>query len=172
MELLKFLFLSIVLNLSLAIGHEGDLVLDGEEWISTFKGYVCDDSGESVVVPSSFNELNVKFETLSADASLNNVLIKGTFKEDGAVCRYSAFLFADNDINTFSFIESKAFAVTGSSDCFFGKMVLDDSFQFGDYLYFGNPQNMALMASVRGALSICGGDTVGVNFVVSGNVQN
>lgn len=172
MKLLKFLFLSSVLNLSFALGHEGDLVLEGERWISKFNGYVCDESGESVATPSSFTELNVTFEKLTTDRSLDNVLIKGSFKQDGAVCRYSALLFADNDIKTFSFVESRAFAVAGASDCSFGKRILDDSFQFGDYLYYGHPHNVALMASVRGALNVCGGDTVGVNFVVSGRVQN
>jgi hypothetical protein len=168
----KLLVLSFSLILSLtATAQEGDLVLQGEKWIASHTGYVCDTSGTKVEAPSSFDKFQVSFEKITTDASLDNGLIKATFIENGKTCRYNAFVFADNSSNTIRLVESKAYAPQGDSECFEGKIMLDAALESNDYLYYGHPHNLAIMVPAEGADAICGSSLIGINFIVSGRVR-
>ncbi len=157
-----------------SFANDGDLVLPGERWISTFNGYICAAFQPTVEAPAVHSELNVKFETLTSDYSLDNGLIKATFEVDGEVCRYSAIMFADNDAATIDLVESKAYSLGENADCSAGKALLDQHLTANDYLYYGHPHNLAVMIPVEGAADVCGeGAThMGVNFVVTGRINN
>lgn len=149
-----------------------DLTLPGEKWIASHKGFVCDDSGESVAAPQAFAEISLEFERVTTDRTLDNALIKASFIENGSVCRYSAILFADNAAETIELVESKAYSVDGQSECAYGAKLLDDALAYNDYLYYGHPHNLAIMTKVSGASEVCANELVGINFVVSGRVRN
>lgn len=153
-----------------AAANEGDLVLPGERWIAKFDKYVCAAFGAAVARPAAFEEFNVNFEQITTDRTLDNILLKASFEENGVYCRYNAFLFADNAEQTVRFVESKAYAPNGGSDCAGGKALLDTALQFNKYLYYGHPHNAAIMVSVPGAEAVCGQNLIGVNFVVKGRV--
>lgn len=168
----KLLILSFALLLSLtATAQNGDLVLQGEKWIASHTGYVCNTTGTKVEAPSSFKKFQVSFEKITTDASLDNGLIKATFIENGKTCRYNAFVFADNSANTIRLVESKAYAPEGNSECFEGKTMLDAALESNDYLYYGHPHSLAIMTSVEGAEAVCGTSLIGINFIVSGRVR-
>lgn len=168
----NFFALALVLTVSLsAFAQDGDLVLAGEKWISKHTGYVCAAFTANTAAPSAFANMNVKFETVTTDRTLDNGLIKATFTENGNVCRYSAFLLADNAAATIRLVESKAYSVTKNADCSNGKSVLDAALESNDYLYYGHPHNLAIMVPVEGAQAICNGSNlIGLNFVVAGRV--
>lgn len=156
-----------------AFAGEGDLTLPGEKWIATFNHYVCSETTPAAVRPAALDALDVQFERITTDASLDNVLLKATFTEDGKTCRYNAILFADNAARTVRLVESKAYASAGDEDCADGRALLDEKLQGTDYLYYGHPHNVAIMLPVDDAAALCGegAEAVGVNFVVSGRVQ-
>lgn len=166
----SFLTLALLIS-SQAFAQTGDLTLPGEKWVASFNGYVCDASGNKVTAPKAFSDINVKFERMTTDSTLDNGLIKATFEEEGKACRYSAIIFADNALKTSRLVQSKAYAVADDSDCQAGKDVIDAAFEHNDYLYYGHPHNLAFMAPVAGASDVCeGASLVGVNFVVSGRI--
>ncbi len=171
----KFLLASVLasMTLSSAFAAEGDLVLPNAKWVAKFKNYVCAAFGPTVAQPTGHSDFKVSFEQLVTDSTLDNGLITATFEQDGKACRYSAIVLADNAAATIRLVESKAFAPADqAADCAAGKLALDASLESNDYLYYGHPHNLAIMAPVAGAEAICGaGQTlVGVNFVVSGRI--
>lgn len=168
----KFFALALMALLPAAHGlaTEGDMVLPGERWIAKFDKYVCAAFGPSVARPSALESINATFEQITTDRSLDNILLKATFEEDGVTCRYNVLLFADNAAQTVRLVESKAYAPAGGSHCSNGKTVLDTAFVFNQYLYYGHPHNAAIMMPVPGAEAICGNQLIGVNFVVKGRV--
>ncbi len=163
---------TVLLSLSSAIATDSDLVLPGEKWLSRFDKFVCAAFGPAVIAPASLGSMNIAFETMTTDSTLDNGLLKATFTQDGAQCRYSAIVFADNAAATLRLVQSKAFAPLGGSDCALGKDVLDRAFAPTDYLYYGHPHNLAILMHLDDAETICGpGATrVGVNFVVTGRI--
>jgi len=170
MKKLVFLAVMALFPATFAAANEGDLVLPGERWIAKFDKYVCAAFGAAVARPAAFEDFNVNFEQITTDYTLDNVLLKASFEENGVYCRYSAFLFADNAKHTVQLVESKAYAPNGGSDCAAGKALLDKALDFNDYLYYGHPHNAAIMVSVPGAEAVCGQNLIGVNFVVKGRV--
>jgi len=176
----KLILLSFALNLTLAFpffAQAGDLTLPGERWLATFDKYVCAAFGESVTRPQALERLNATFEQLTTDSTLDNVLLKATFEENGKTCRYNAILFADNAAQAYTLVQSIAYdpAGGGSSyrDCGAGKAVLDGALSGHKYLYYGHPHNVALMMTGVGAEAVCGSGApvIGANFVVKGIVK-
>lgn len=169
---MKFLASALLLAFSLSsFAQDADLVLAGEKWIAKHTGVVCAAFTPTVALPSGFANINVKFETVTTDKTLDNGLIKATFTENGNSCRYSAFLLADNAASTIRLVESKAFGADKNVDCSNGKSVLDAALESNDYLYYGHPHNLAIMVPVEGAAAICNGSNlIGINFVVAGKV--
>lgn len=163
---------TVVMSMSSAFAAEGDLVLPGAKWIAKFNKYVCAAFGPEATQPAGHSDLKVKFEQITTDSTLDNGLITASFKVEGKTCRYSALLLADNAAATIRLVESKAFAPEGDVDCSAGKAELDASLESNDYLYYGHPHNLAIMAPVTGAEKVCGGQKlIGVNFVVSGRIS-
>ncbi|MCO4754451.1 MAG: hypothetical protein KC478_08200 [Bacteriovoracaceae bacterium] len=146
-----------------------DLVLDGARWEAKAQGYKCGAFNEQVQGPLSHQELQVNFETLVTDRTLDNGLVKATFIQDGVTCSYSALLLADNTASTIGLVESKAYAIDGDADCSIGQNVLDASLADNDYLYWGHPHHVTIMMPAASASVVCGeGAThVGLDFVVS-----
>lgn len=168
----KFVAAALLSLMSLSsFANEGDLVLAGEKWIASFKGYNCAAFGQPVAAPSAFARMNVVFEKITTDSTLDNGLIKATFTERGAVCRYNAFLFADNAAATIRLVDSKAYAPAKNANCAEGKRIIDAALEANNYLYWGHPHNLTIMAPVTGAQAVCGNGLIGINFVVSGRVQ-
>ena len=161
------------LSLSTAFAQESDLSLPGEKWVAKFKGYVCAAFGPAVAAPTSFEALKVNFEQITTDSTLDNGLVKATFEQNGSSCRYSALVLADNTAATMRLVESKAYATTGESDCAEGKALLDTALESNNYLYYGHPHNLSVMAPVAGAEAVCGAgaQSVGITFVVSGRIS-
>lgn len=167
---MKFLT-AVLATLSLsAFANEGDLVLQGAKWAAKHTGYKCAAFGADVARPAAFEKLNVSFEGLTSDSTLDNGLIKGTFTENGVTCRYNAIIFADNAASTIRLVESKAYSPSKASDCAEGKRVIDAAFESLNYLYWGHPHNLTMMVPVAGAEAVCGSNVVGINFVVSGRI--
>ena len=165
-----FMFLA-TFSLS-SFAQDGDLVLQGEKWIAKFNGYIGQAYGPVVEAPTAFNALNVQFEKITADSTLDNGLIKATFTQEGKACRYNAIIFADNAASTYRLVTSKAYAPADNSECAEGKAVIDAAFTGSDYLYWGHPHNLTFLAQVNGADASCpGASQVGVNFVVSGRIR-
>src|SRR3989344_910842 len=172
-DLMKNLFMALLVTMTAtsAIANEGDLVLNGEKWIASFKNYNCVAFGAEVARPAGHEKFQVSFEKITTVSTLDNGLLKATFVEDGKSCRYNAFVFADNAAATMRLVESKAYAVNGDSDCAEGKALLDSNFESNNYLYWGHPHNLTVLIPVEGAEAVCGNGFVGVNFVVSGRVK-
>lgn len=169
--------LSVLATLAAPAAHaaqlpQGDLVLPGEKWLAVFNKYVCDARGIQVAAPSALEALQVKFDRLTTDSTLDNALIKATFVVGGQTCRYSAILFADNAAQTSKLVESRAFSAESDVDCSAGRTVLDQALSFNQYLYYGHPHNLAFMMPGVGAETVCGAgaQTVGPNFVVKGKI--
>lgn len=153
---------------------ETDLKIPGEKWLGKFTGYVCDAEGEKTAPPVAHSNLNVVFENVVTDATLDNGVIKATFTSNGNVCRYSAIMLADNTAQTITLVESKAYSNTEGVDCSEGKALLDSQFApVSKYHYYGHPHHMAIMVDASDAADICGeGATqVGVDFIVSGRIK-
>lgn len=169
-----FSFVSLVTASSFAT--ISDLSLPGEKWIAKFNGYVCDDKGASVRRPAALETINVNFERMTTDMTLDNALLKATFEENGQTCRYNVILFADNAARTSTIVQSIAFLPEGGAtayrDCAKGKAVLDAAFAHNEYLYYGHPHNLAFMLPGVGSEELCNGSgTVGAAFVVAGKIQ-
>lgn len=156
-----------------AVTQAQDLTLPGERWIAKADGYICAAYGADVGAPALHSELDIQFENLKTDRSLDNGLLTATFIEEGAVCRYSALLFADNGASTIKLVDSKAYSVDGTSDCIVGKELLDRQLEFNDYLYWGHPHRATIMVPSESAQALCGaGSThVGINFLALGLIQ-
>lgn len=156
-----------------AFANDGDLTIPGERWLARHAGYVCAAFEPDTNTPVVYADMNLQFESLTTDHSLDNGLIKATFEVEGQVCRYSAILLADNAAATIDLVESKAYAVEGNVDCSAGKEIVDANLLANDYLYYGHPHNLAIMAPFAGAAEVCGeGAThVGIRFVVAGRIQ-
>lgn len=167
---MKHILFSLLISAS-AFATEGDLVLAGEKWKSTFKNYNCAAFGAAVSRPASHEALDVVFETVTTDSTLDNGLLKATFKVEGKTCRYNAFLLADNAAATIRLVSSKAYAPAEDADCAAGKQVLDAELESNNYLYWGHPHNLTIMVPSTNAREVCGGDFLGVNFVVTGRVR-
>ena len=168
----KFLAVALTTLSMSAFAQDGDLVLQGEKWIAKSTGYICAAFGPTVEAPSAFSQLDVKFEKVTADSTLDNGLIKGTFTENGKACRYNAIIFADNAASTYRLVTSKAYAPADNSECAEGKALLDAAFAGGDYLYWGHPHNLTFMSPLTEADASCPGAThIGINFVVSGRIK-
>ena len=166
---MKKIMLLSLMSLSFSSMAEKDIVLPGERWEAKFSGHLCVAYGDKVSAPSVYQQMNVNFETITTDYTLDNGLIKATFEEEGSVCRYSALLLADNDASTIGLVRSKAYAVKGSSDCQEGKAVLDEHLKDNDYLYWGHPHHLTILVPALDAGQVCGDDAthVGADFIVS-----
>jgi hypothetical protein len=169
----NFFALALLLTVSLsAFAQEADLVLAGEKWLAKHTGVVCAAFTPTVALPAGFANIDVKFEKITTDMTLDNGLIKATFVENGNLCRYNALLLADNTASTIRLVESKAYSATKkNADCSNGKSVLDAALESNDYLYYGHPHNLAIMVEVEGTEAVCNGSKlIGINFVVAGKV--
>jgi len=155
-----------------AFADERDLTLPGAKWVGTFKSYVCQAFGAEVSLPSTYSTMNLKFEKVVTDRTLDNGLITASFEVDGKVCRYSAIMLADNDASTIELVNSLAYAVNNDVDCQSFATILDDALRSNDYLYYGHPHNMSIMMPLIGAQEVCGTGAVnvGLTFVVSGRL--
>ncbi len=158
---------------STAQAAEGDLVLPGAKWWAGFESYVCSPEQTGVSTPAFLADLNVKFDRIVTDSTLDNVLLTANFAEGESDCRYSAILFADNAAKTIRLVESKAFAATGDATCQAGKEVLDSKVSATNYLYYGHPHRAAIMMATPDAEALCGAGAtaVGPAFVVKGKIQ-
>lgn len=167
--LASFLF---VASFSSAFAQEADLSIPGEKWVAKFTGYICAAFTPNVAQPADHAALKVKFETVTTDSTLDNGVIRGTFENNGKVCRYSAIILADNAASTLRLVQSKAFSTEADVDCSEGKSILDAGFEANNYLYYGHPHNLAIMTPMAGAAEVCGAGAqfVGVNFVVAGKL--
>ncbi len=169
-KLLLLMFAAVSIN-SMA---NKDLELPGEKWLAKNTGYLCNAFGTAVAAPSTHDLYNVKFTQLSTDSSLDNVRVLASFNQDGAECSYSLILLADNAAGTTKYVDSNAYAVSGTSDCLAGKAILDEQFSANDYLYWGHPHHVTLMIAEESATAICGEgvERVGIDFTVSGVIRN
>lgn len=167
----KMFLMALVLSASSAFAHENDMVLPGAKWVAKFKSYVCAAFGPEMSRPAAFEERQVVFETMTTDSTLDNGLLLASFVENGTACRYNALILADNAAATLRLVESKAFATEGAGDCSAGQAMLDGYFAANNYLYYGHPHNLAIMAPVGGSRELCGADMIGVNFVVAGRIS-
>lgn len=171
------MFKKTILMLSLLFSStllaDSDLVLPNERWEAKFTGYLCQAYGDDVTAPNSHQNMDVRFETVTTDRSLDNGLIKAIFNENGETCRYSALMFADNDASTIRLVESKAYSTSSDSRCENGRRTLDQQLDQNDYLYWGHPHRLTIMVPTPGAEKVCGEDAthVGLNFQVSGLIQ-
>jgi len=172
---MKFVLIASSLSfLACSAFADTDLKIPGEKWLGKFTGYVCDAEGDKTAPPVAHTNLNVNFESVVTDATLDNGVVKATFTANGNVCRYSAIMLADNTAQTITLVESKAYSAVEGIDCSEGKAFLDSQFApVNNYHYYGHPHNMAIMIEASDAADICGdGAThVGVNFVVAGRVK-
>ncbi|KYG65092.1 hypothetical protein AZI87_10995 [Bdellovibrio bacteriovorus] len=169
---MKKFALALLTTLAFAQAHaqvNQDLVLDGERWLAKFTGYVCDDGNTQVATPEEIAAKGIQFTTASADYSLDNILLKATFSEDGATCGYSAILFADNAAWTVKLEKSNAYATAGTSTCAAGKAFLDNLLSFNAYKYLHG--RVALYVPVADASKLCSSDKVGIHIQVTGRVK-
>ena len=167
-----FAFVLTTLTLSSAFAADTDLVLPGERWLAKFTAFVCEDGNTATkAIPAELAAINVEFGKASTDYSLDNLLIKATFVEDGVVCSYSTLVFADNANKTAALVDSKAFAPNGGSTCANGKATLDALLKFNDYKYLHG--RAAVYVPVKDAAALCSATstTVGLHFQVLGRVQ-
>jgi hypothetical protein len=158
---LKNVVLMIILSLSTKVFADTDLSI-GQAFSAP------------VEAPASFKNLNLNFEKVVTDFTLDNGVLTATFDVNGSVCRYSAVLLADNENAKIKLVQSKAYALNNDVDCTNAKDLLDGLLiPNNDYLYYGHPHNIAIMVESSEAKDICGESATrfGINFVVSGKVQ-
>ncbi|MCO5144446.1 MAG: hypothetical protein M9962_15310 [Oligoflexia bacterium] len=174
----KIVFMSLMaLVASVNLAKANDLDLPGEKWLGVFDKYVCEAFGDAVSAPRALDEMNVRFEQITTDYTLDHALLKGTFTQAGKLCRYNAILLADNAAQTSQLVQSIAYDPEGTGsryiDCNEGKAVLDAAFKANKYLYYGHPHNLAFMLPGVGSEGVCGAGskTIGANFVVKGKIQ-
>lgn len=171
---MKSIFAALVIALSFsAASANTDLVLpEQERWLAEFTAYVCEDGNtQTASVPEEFAAFNVKLGRTTTDYSLDNLLVKGTFEQDGATCNYSALLFADNAAWNVKLVDSKAYASAGTSDCAAGKAMLDSKLAFNDYKYLHG--RAAIFVPAKDAALQCGtgAETIGLHFQVRGRIK-
>lgn len=157
-----------------AMAADGDLVLPGEKWVAGLDSYICQPFQPSVARPEAYEAMDLQFERLSTDSTLDNVLLVATYKEDGADCRYSAILFADNAAFTVKHLDSKAYAPNGGSTCAAGKALIDSQFAGTvQYHYYGHPHHIALVLPFADAEKVCGAGatTIAPDFVLKKRIQ-
>lgn len=165
----KLIAVSFALALSLS-SFAQDLTLPGAKWQAKFTGYVCQAFGQPVARAGAFESLDVKFEKIVTDSTLDNGLITGSFTEEENACRYSAILFADNAGSTIRLVQSKAHANGTEAACANGKAAIDAAFEgTNPYLYWGHPHNLSIMSPIAGN-GLCNGGAVGINFVNVGKI--
>ncbi len=153
------------------LANANDLTIPGERWLAKSTGYACAAYDvDNVAAPTSHVEMDVVFEQITTDITLDNGLLIASFMENGVQCNYSAILLADNAASTIGLVESKAYSADGSVDCQAGKEVLDQQLEMNDYLYWGHPHNLTIMVPAASAEVVCGAGAthVGINFVVAG----
>lgn len=170
----KSVLVSLLMTLAFsnAFAADSDLTLPGERWLAEFTAYVCEDGNtKTASVPADFAAYNVQLGRTTTDMSLDNLLVKGTFEQDGVTCNYSALLFADNAKWTAQLVDSKAYAAAGGSDCAQGKAFLDGALKFNTYKYLHG--RAAIYVPATDAAAQCGGTatTIGLHFQVRGKIQ-
>jgi hypothetical protein len=151
-----------------------DLTLPNERWLAEFSRYLCTEGGTPVEAPLSLREQNFRLTRLTTDSSLDNVLLKAEFQEQGATCSYSALLLADNALNTVRLLDSRAHApLDPAAPCAEGKALLDQALAQTEYWYFGRrPHSIALVALLPDTESVCPGQTgVGITYDVRGRLS-
>lgn len=163
----------IVASISSAFAQESDMVLPGAKWQAKFTKYICAAFGPEVTAPKEYADLNVKWESMVTDSTLDNGLIKASFEVEGKTCRYNAIILADNAASTLRLVNSKAYSNETDVNCADGKALLDAGFEANDYLYYGHPHNLAIMVPMAGAEAVCGAGAkfIGVNFINAGRIQ-
>lgn len=159
-----------------ALANAGELTLPGERWQAKFDKFICQAFGESVTRPQALETLNAQFERLTTDSTLDNVLLRATYEDAGVACRYNALLFADNQTQTYSLVQSVGYSPENEQNvqaCAAGKAVLDAALAGNKYLYYGHPHNVALLMTGVGSEAVCGADAsvMGANFVVTGIIN-
>jgi hypothetical protein len=150
-----------------------DLSLPGERWLAKPNGFICGADAETQAEkPASLEAMAVAFESVTTDYSLDNVLLKASYVEDGVSCRYSALIFADNAARTLKLVESRAYAADDAATCDEGKALLDGYLEATEYLYWGRPKHVTIMVEDASAAAICGKDATsfGIDFVVAGRI--
>ena len=155
-----------VTALSNTFAQSADLVLDGERWLAKWTAYVCDDGHtQATEVPAELAEYNVEFNHLGADYSLDNIIVKASYEENGVACSYSAILFADNAAWTVELVESRGLPV---NDCANGKAVIDSVLEFNSYKYLHG--RAAIFVPFSNAEKACndGSGKIGIHFQVYG----
>lgn len=166
-------FLLALVFSSTLFAADGDLTLPGERWLAQFNGYICAAFTSFVEKPASHSEIQVQFESIKSDHSLDNILLKGSFTEGNTECSYTAILLADNAASTAKLVESRAVALDAGGSCEEGKRLLDSQLESNDYLYYGHPHNAAIMLPDATAKEVCGESAthIGINFVVKGLIK-
>ena len=161
-----------ILTLSTAFAEVGDLTLPDARWVGKFTAYVCDQNGneKTEIAPTAFAEKNVVLGQVFTDYSLDNVLLKASFTENGVACNYSALLLADNAKWTASLVDSKAFAPVSGSECLEGKAVIDAALKFNKYAYLHG--RVVIFAEIFGSEVSCGegATTTGLHFQATGKL--
>lgn len=159
------------LSLTSAFANDGDLTLPGERWVAKFTAFVCNDGNtQTASVPADFAAKNIVFGRATTDITLDNLLLKATFEENGVACNYSALIFADNAAWTAKLVDSRAYSADGSSDCAEGKAYLDSMLAFNNYKYLHG--RAAVYIPVSDAALQCGAEatSVGLHFQVTGKI--
>ncbi|MAE72527.1 MAG: hypothetical protein CL675_00430 [Bdellovibrionaceae bacterium] len=169
-RIIAFAITTLLTSLSLA----SDIVLEGERWKAEHSGYRCAAFAEDVAAPLSHQQFQVQFTSLTTDYSLDNILLKATFVEGEALCRYSVLLLADNTAQTTQFVQSKAYSENESSSCAAGKALLDSQLSSNTYLYWGHPHHATILFSDASAQDLCGEgmSEVGLDFILTGRIQS
>jgi hypothetical protein len=175
---MKKMALLTIMTLS-TLAQANELTIPGEKWLAKFTGFICAAYTDTVAAPTEFAKINVKFEQITTDSTLDNALLKATFEQDGKTCRYNSIISADNTAQTYELVQSIAYDVNGKTaaaykDCNAGKAVIDNAFKATNkYLYYGHPHNLAFMLPNTGAENVCGAgaEMIGANFVVSGIIK-
>ncbi len=175
---MKKLALFSLLSITPLANASTDLVLPGEKWVAKFDKFICAAFGPAVQRPEALEKINLSFEKVTTDSTLDNALIRATFEENGVTCRYNAILFADNAAQTSTLVQSIAYVPGGDATtyraCLEGKALLDGAFEATNpYLYYGHPHNLAFMMPGVGAEGVCGAGqaAIGANFVVTGRIR-
>ena len=161
-----------ILSLTTAFASEGDLTLPDARWQGKFTAYVCDQAGnvKTETAPTAFSDRDVVFGAIFTDYSLDNVLLKATYREAGVVCNYSALILADNAAWTATLVDSRAYAAEGTSTCAEGKAVIDAALKFNKYAYLHG--RVAIFSAIPGAQASCGAAAteVGLHFQATGKL--
>ncbi len=162
----------LALSLTSAFANEGDLTLPGERWAAKFTAFVCGDGNtQTSSIPADFAERNVVFGKATTDMSLDNLLVRATFQEDGVTCNYSVLLLADNAAWTVKLVDSKAYSLNNESACLEGKAFLDSALADNKYKYLHGRAAIYVPASDASVQCGEGNSTIGLHFQVTGKIQ-